>query len=55
MALQNHQKVIRLDVIKGNLPAERLYEGLGFRKLHSLQMFYENTGWMEFALYEYIV
>ena len=50
---RNKQKVIRLDVLKGNLPAERLYSGMGFQKLHTLQMFYENTGWTEFELYEY--
>ncbi|MCR5481442.1 MAG: GNAT family N-acetyltransferase [Clostridia bacterium] len=53
MAEKNGQKAIRLDVIKGNLPAEKLYLGMGFRKLHTLQMFYENVGWTDFGLYEY--
>lgn len=52
-AKQNKQKVIRLDVLKGNLPAERLYKSIGFKNLHTLQMFYEDTGWAEFELYEY--
>ena len=47
------QKVIRLDVLKGNVPAEKLYIGLGFQHLHTLQMFYEDTGWSDFKLYEY--
>ena len=47
------QKVIRLDVLKDNIPAKRLYESMGFRYLHTLPMFYENTGWTEFDLYEY--
>lgn len=51
-AKQNDQKVIRLDVLKGNVPAERLYTGLGFRYLHTLSMFYEDTGWTDFELYE---
>lgn len=47
------QKVMRLDVLKGNVPAEKLYEGLGFKYLHMLKMFYPDTGWTEFELYEY--
>ena len=38
-ARQNQQKVIRLDVLKGNVPAERLYSGMGFCYLHTLPMF----------------
>ena len=52
---RKNQKVIRLDVLKGNYPAENLYTSMGFRKLHTLQMFYENTGWTEFDLFEYIL
>ena len=52
-AREDHQKVIRLDVLKGNVPAEKLYSGLGFQCLHTLTMFYEDTGWKEFELYEY--
>ena len=50
-ARRNKQKAIRLDVLKGNFPAEGLYKSLGFRKLHTLKMFYENTGWVDFELY----
>ena len=46
-------KAVRLDVLKGNLPAEKLYESLGFEYITTLPMFYEDTGWMEFELYEY--
>ena len=47
------QKVIRLDVLKGNLPAEKLYKRIGFKYLHTLNMFYEDTGWTDYELYEY--
>ena len=47
------QKVIRLDVLKGNVAAKKLYTGMGFRYLHSLPMYYEDTGWTDFELYEY--
>ncbi len=49
----DRQKVIRLDVLKGNLPAEKLYAGMGFRLLHTLPMYYEDTGWTDYELYEY--
>ncbi len=52
-ARREKQKVIRLDVLKGNLPAEKLYSGIGFRYLHTLPLFYEDTGWTEYELYEY--
>ena len=46
-------KAVRLDVLKGNLPAERLYESLGFLWADTASLFYEDTGWAEFLLYEY--
>ena len=46
------QKVIRLDVLKGNLLAGKLYSGMGFQCFHTLPMFYEDTGWADFQLYE---
>ena len=52
-ARDHHQKAIRLDVLKGNRNAGKLYAGMGFRYLHTLPMFYEDTGWADFDLYEY--
>ena len=52
-ARQHLQKAIRLDVLKGNLRAEKLYSGMGFQYLQTLPMFYEDTGWADFQLYEY--
>ena len=48
-------RTVRLDVLEGNLPAERTYPPLGFRYLDTIQMFYEDTGWTGFKVYEYIV
>ncbi len=53
LARSEHTKAVRLDVLKGNLPANRLYEGLGFYYVDTVDMFYEDTGWMVFELYEY--
>lgn len=52
LSRRNNQKCMRLDVLCGNTPAERLYEGFGFRKIQTLPMFYEDTGLTEFELYE---
>ncbi len=52
-ARKSRQKAIRLDVLKGNVPAENLYSGLGFQYLHTLPMYYEDTGWTDYELYEY--
>lgn len=49
------QKTLRLDVLGGNIPAERLYIKHGFRYVDTVKMFYEDTGWTDFKLYEYIV
>ena len=48
-------KAIRLDVLEGNTPAERLYTGFGFRYMATLKMYYEDTGWTNFMLYEYVI
>lgn len=53
LARQGGGKCLRLDVLHGNLPALRLYEGLGFRYVETLPLFYEDTGWTDFLLYEY--
>ena len=52
LAVKTGKKALRLDVLKGNLPAIRLYESFGFCYVETMLMFYEDTGWMEFDLYE---
>lgn len=52
-AKENSYAAIRLDVLCGNLSASRLYESVGFLHADTIQMFYEDTGWVDFALYEY--
>lgn len=49
------QKAVRLDVLAGNLPAERLYSDVGFKHITTIPMFYEDTGWTDFLLYEYLL
>ena len=55
MAKENNIKTIRLDVLDGNLPAEKVYTKIGFKYLDTIQMFYENEGWLKSKMFEYIV
>lgn len=49
------QKAVRLDVLFGNLPAYRLYDSMGFKRMGDITLFYEDTGITDFTLYEYIL
>lgn len=46
-------KAIRLDVLTGNLPAKKVYRNVGFQYAGALKIYYEDTGWADFDLYEY--
>lgn len=48
------QKAVRLDVLGGNLPAEKLYPAMGFKYMDTVKMYVEDTGWTDFKLYEYV-
>lgn len=54
-ARREKQKVIRLDVLMGNLPADRLYESMGFICRGKIALFYEDTGLTDFKLYELVL
>lgn len=55
LAVENGIKTIRLDVLEGNIPAEKTYAKMGFEYLDTIQMFYEDTGWTNFKAFEFIV
>ena len=55
MARNNQIKSIRLDVLEGNLPAEKAYMKIGFVYLDMVQMYYEDTGWTNYKVYEFVV
>lgn len=54
MARENDMKTIRLDVLEGNIPAEKAYTKLGFQYLDTIQMFYEDTGWTNYKVFEFV-
>lgn len=51
----HHIKTIRLDVLKENLPAKQAYVKMGFQYIDARAMYYEDTGWTDFELYEYVI
>ncbi len=55
VARESGMKALRLDVLEGNVLAEKLYEGIGFKYLGDVEMFYEDVGWQNFKLYEYVL
>ena len=51
---RNKVKTIHLDVLKGNLPAFRLYEKIGFTYIGEYEVYYPDTGTIVVDLLEYI-
>ena len=52
-AKSHQQKAVRLDVLEGNIPAEKLYTSMGFQYYETISMYYEDTGWTNYEIYEY--
>ena len=46
------KKTVRLDILGTNTTAEKLYTGCGFLFVQAKIMFYEDTGWTEYKMYE---
>lgn len=53
LAKEQGMKAIRLDILGENQVAERLYTGCGFQFVQEKRMFYEDTGWTQYRMYEY--
>lgn len=52
LAKSQHKKAVRLDVLSVCKAAERLYTSCGFRFVEAKNMFYEDTGWTEYKMFE---
>ena len=52
IAVQNGKKALRLDALKSNLPAQKMYEKAGFIYRGEQRLYAENTGMTEFLYYE---
>ncbi len=55
MARISGKKAVRLDLLSGNEAAERLYLSRGFRFVAEKTMYYADTGWTKFRMYEYLL
>ena len=55
VAYRNSVKVLRLDVLRGNTPAVKAYTKMGFQSMGMVQMFYEDTGWADFEMFECVL
>lgn len=53
LATDKQKRVVRLDAIGTNMPAQKLYEKYGFVNCGTAQEYYESTGETEFVFYEY--
>lgn len=51
---RSNSKII-LDVVKGNLPAEKLYQKTGFKYIGEKTEFIERIGKVDFNIYEYSI
>lgn len=52
LAKTEHKKAIRLDVLGACRSAEQLYRKCGFHFVETKNMYYEDTGWTEYKLFE---
>lgn len=55
LAREAGMRVMHLDVVPGNLAASRIYEAEGFVRACTHQIFYEDTGLMDFDMYELVL
>ncbi|WP_407413523.1 GNAT family N-acetyltransferase [Methanobrevibacter sp.] len=54
-ALKNNQKTIRLDIIDGNIGAQKVFEKFGFKYIDTVEIFHDIVGLEKFHLYEHIL
>ena len=52
LARQRGYKAMRLDILAANRAAERLYTGAGFSFVQEKTMFYADTGWAAYRMFE---
>ena len=54
-AKDSGKRAVRLDALKSNTPAHRLYESLGFKHRATCHWYAANTGWTDFYLFEHLL
>lgn len=54
-AIANDKRTIRLDIIDGNIGAQRVFEKFGFEYVDTVEIFHDAVGLEKFHLYEYVL
>ena len=54
LSKNNGKKAVRLDVLKSNIPAQKMYERAGYSLRGEQKLYAENTGITDFLFYEKI-
>ncbi|MDD6038893.1 MAG: GNAT family N-acetyltransferase [bacterium] len=54
-AKKNGKKAVRLDTLATNIPAQHMYESIGFQYRGKQNLYAKNTGWTDFLYYEKIL
>ena len=54
-AIKNNEKAIRVDIINGNIGAQKVFKKFGFEYVDTVEMFHEAVGLEKFHLYEYVL
>ena len=52
-AIKNNKKTIRIDIINGNISAQKVFEKFGFKYVDTVEIFHDIVGLEKFHLYEY--
>lgn len=55
IAIENNHKSIRLDIIDGNIGAQRIFEAFGFEYVDTIEVFHNAVGLQKFHLYEIVL
>lgn len=55
ISLDNNHKTIRIDIVGGNIGAQKVFEKLGFKYIATVKIAHYAVGLQDFHLYEYLL
>ena len=55
IAIENRQKSLRLDIIDGNIAAQKVFESFGFEHVGTVEAFHDAVGLEKFHVYELVL
>lgn len=54
-SIKNNRKSIRIDIIDGNIGAQKVFESFGFEYIDTVEIFHDAVGLKKFHLYELVL